>query len=393
MNIKSATLFGFGKIVLGLLVPVLRHSLKAEVPLICCVRASKHWLNLREQHSEIISNITSDLGIEVDSVRWIFNNPNESFSEFVQRCYELQLFGIWILENNSTIEDIIKNSIVLGTSVGVEALNDLLDTIDSVNRKEITVYAFENQPNIIQQIADKHKNIRVIHCPIDRVVTSRDFDDYNGIVYVQLGKDPSESIMIYDIDRVWQKILNTSIKSPITLTNDCSILNMTLKRKLYAKNVVHKLICQMAVRRKDHNEIRDKSLVDVVTPHDLKYMKVIKPALILAASINILSAWSKSSLEAYRDLYNDLSEYFDSSLSTVATDPMDTIGRIIHLDSPISAEQDRIRLINTLKELKFALSEPGAYEIVNFLTQELGTKDIKLLLKHMDDIHELLNNT
>lgn len=393
MHQKSVTLFGYGKIVLGLLVRVLRHSLKTGVPLICCVQASNHWLNLREKHSEIISIITSDLGIEVDSVRWIFNNPNESFSEFVQRCYELQLFGIWILKNNNTIEDIIKNSIVLGTSVGVGALNDLLDTIDSVNTKEITVYAFENQPNIIRQIADKHKNIRLIHCPIDRVVTSRDFDEYNGVVNVQLGKDPSESIMIYDIDGVWQKILNTNIKSSITLTDDCCDVNMTLKRKLYAKNVVHKLICQIAVRGKDHNEIRDKSLVDVVTPHDLKYMKVLKPALILAASLKILSDWSKSSLDAYRDIYNDLSEYFDLSLSTVATDPKDTIGRIIHLDSPISAEQDRIRLINTLNELKSALSNPVAYEVIDFLAQELGTKDINLLLRHMEDINELLNNT
>ena len=392
MKNKTVTLIGFGKIVLGLLYSVIGNQLKTGVTFICCVRASEKWLCRRNDHPSINAYIVSDIGIKKKCASWQFNESNETFSEFSERCNRLQNPGIWIIENDQMFIDAIENSNVVGTSVGVEALDDLLNTVSSLNIADITLYAFENQPPIVKQIASKYNNINVVHCPIDRVVVSREFDDENGIVIVKLGKDPSESIMIYDVNGAWENILDVVDGSSLTITDDSRLLNLTLKKKLYAKNIVHKVICQMALCGKSPIYIRDKSLCDVATHDEIEHMKNIKPALLFPAVIDILSEWTSPSIDIYHDIYKQLSSYYDSALETVSTDPNDTIGRIIHLDSPRNAENDRIRLLSYLRELESTLSGVVAHDIIPFLSTEMGTQDIDYLLNELKDIKSIIYN-
>ena len=389
---KTVTLFGFGKIVIGLLYPVISRQLKNNVIIICCVRASNHWLNIRERHSTIVTSVRDYSGLEKSSTKWQFSEKNESFCCFVERCKKLNNPGIWVLEDEQMLSDALKNSTVLGTSVGVESLDDLLNQVDKTGANNTTFYAFENQATAVYEIAQKHTNTKLIHCPIDRVVVSREFDDDNGFVVVRLGKDPSESVMIYDVDGEWTDILDTGRTSSLTVTGDTSLLKKTIGKKQYAKNNVHKIICQIAAGKKTSTCIRDKALCDIITQEDVNYINSLKSALLLPAVISIISAWSNPTRDIYHDIYRELSSYFDLSLATVTTDSSDRISRIIHLDSKIKADNDKERLLLSLEELQSFLSEASARVAVSYLAEDLGTDDIAFFKDKIDEVKRIIAN-
>ncbi len=387
MTNKTVTLFGFGKIVIGLLHPVISGQLKAGVTFICCVRENGPWTYRRNRHSTIKTHVMSYEGIEMTCTEWKFNEPEETFTEFVERCKKSQSPGIWLYQDNQMLLDAIVNSTVVGTSVGIDALDNLLSMVDGLSVADTTFYAFENQPTAVRHIAKRHSGVNVVHCPIDRVVVSRVFDEMDGSVAVTLGKDPSESIMIYDKNGVWKELLCVGNDSSLTVTGDSSLLDHTLKRKLYGKNLIHKLACQIALCGKSPDHIRDMALCEVITPKEIKYMQTLKPAILFPA---VLSIFPDGTIDHMRDFYNDMSLYYDLSLNTVVTDKKDTIGRIIHLDSVANAQDDRRRLLLTLDELRSTLTIGASKSSISFLAKEIGITSISALIKALDEAKEIV---
>lgn len=367
---KVFFMVGLGKIVIGLLYPCFKNQMNNDVVFICGVRGSDEWINRRNSFSSIKSTVISSDNKTIFEDNWLFSKAEETFSEFIERCHKNNCPGIWVFEDEDRLREALDQSFIVATSVGIEGLDSLFNRISRLGFQK-PIYAFENQPIAVNKIAEKYDALRVIHCPIDCVVVSREFrDDFGGVV-VKLGLDPSKTIMIYDKERNWKELFIPIENSVITITENAESLKSMLNKKQYGKNVPHKLACQLAVKKKNPRSVKEKPLCQVINKEEIQTMKQIKPAIIVPAFIAMMSNQPMLSMKKCMSEYESLSAYYDEALNTVITDQNDTIGRIIHLNNDETADNDKQRLIDSLVNLKSMLSKPLNLIIKNFLEENI----------------------
>lgn len=353
---------------------------------------SEKWRECQDHHSKLTSKLISNSNKEISTEQWILCKKNESFSDFAKRCFEAKSPGIWLYQNDRMLSEAVNSSAIVGTSVGVDAFDDVLSNFDKLRIPELTVYAFENKPNDIKSIADKHTT-NVIPCEIDRVVVSREINISAGTISVKLGLDPSESIMIYDKNGLWSEVLKTNNDPHLIVTSNSEMLNYTLKKKLYGKNLTHKLLCQFTAIGKEPNTIANLPLCSVIKQTDVVYVKSIFPLITTAIVVNIFSEWSASfSKQSCLDVYDEITAYSKKSMSTVINDTTDTVGRIIHLETYESAQKDLSRLVSNLETLKKSMYHSIAPKILLFLKERIGNLETKKVIEAIDEVIQALSN-
>lgn len=368
--LQAIFLIGFGKIVNGLLSVRILERLKPMTVFIVGVRKTVEWIDRRNAHSTFTSKVYSYDDKLLCETEWIFSHETESFTDFCNRCHSSNRPGIWLYADSSELLEATEAATVVATSVGVDGLSDILKAI-SQSTSHKTVYAFENQPAAIQALAQNYPDVSVIPCPIDRVVVKREFDDIKGEVSVKHGFDPSESILIYDKDGIWKNLLHNLEKTSITLVNDATLLARALKKKANTKNIVHKYASQLAIYlgNLNYQVIRDQPLCKLLNDEWVAYIKSFRLPIIVAAVVDALSLWTTYTQEFCHELFDEFSGNFDVSMDTVLTDPSDSIGRIVHLETAKSTIQDCERLVNIFNSLKKALEANAEAEAFRFLSE------------------------
>lgn len=395
LAIKILAVLGFGKIIHGLLYPCFQRNHCGQTVFVSVVKKSKRWREFQNHHSTIISKLISYDGNEISEIVWLINAPNETFDDFVRRCFKENKPGLWIYENSSMLKDAIENSTIVGTSVGIDAFDDVLNALSELKIHNITVYAFENKPDDIRAIANKYEAAidDVVCCPIDRVVVSREIDIGTGIVSVKLGLDPSEMVMIYDKNDIWKSIINAGNDQHLIITKNSESLNCMLKKKLYGKNFIHKLLCQIASINKEPSDIANLPLHNVIQQADVEFIDGVIPSIIVAVVVNIFSEQSvEFSKQSCLDIYSELKEYAENAKVTIINDVTDTIGRIIHLDTYENAQKDLQRLLSIVDSLKNSLTNSITPKILNYLREEIGDLDSKTIQKSLDVIIQKLKS-
>ena len=320
---------------------------------------------------------------EVFRQKYFFKRESESVSEFINRCKKNNIWnGIVIIDSQETLQDIVDISTIISTSIGIEGLDTLLGQIvklDHFHNKAI--YAFENKPDAIQGLKNKHGfnsyGKELIHCPVDRVVTDRWFSDSNDTMYVRLGLDQSQVIMIHDKYCEWGTVVNPENDSNVIITEDCSKMHRYLLVKHGCKNVVHKVACNHAVRNITYttiNDISNESLKNLIQAYKLlttEYMMKLKDTIVTMTLVKILSQEYYSEDKIISE-YHELSSYYDNSLYTVTNDISDSVGRIIHMESYSAMEHDRDMLINSLYSYEKHMRTSDAHKILICLEDKLS---------------------
>lgn len=388
---KISLIIGWGKIVHGLLYPCFQENRYDDTIFICAVKLTEKWQKCKNSHSTLRSKLISYKGQEIFTEQWFLNADNETFDDFAKRCFKAGRPGVWMYENGQMLNEAVIKSNVVGVSIGVDSFENFLCSLDTLRIPECTIYAFENKPDVIGKIADRHK-IEVIPCQVDRVVVSRKIDISSGTITVRLGLDPSESIVIYDKKGHWNEILKADKDPHLVVTSNSEILGYTLKKKQYGKNLIHKLLCQLAVIDKKIGDVANLPLYDVIKHIDITYIETILPLIVTAIVVNIFSEWKTYfSKQSCLDIYDELMEYSKNSMLTVINDKSDTIGRIIHLETRESAKMDLQILLLSFEALIKSLSQPIAPQILLFLQERIGALESKRIVENLNEIAQVLS--
>ncbi len=376
---KIVAIVGFGKITAGLLQPAIKECSDDDVVFIAAVRNTDEWL--KRQLSLTMKTIIKDSdGRIVSDEIWEINRPDESFKEFANRCCETNKSGIMVMNDDSVLKDIIVNADVLGTSVGMCGLSEVLQKISKLTDvPKCQVFAFENSPQAVEKIVSEYKmEDRVVHCPVDMVVTDRLFDDAEKTTTVILGQDKSRNIMIYDKYGCWNNILKKAEGSVITVTKDSSQLRASLIRKNGCKNVPHKVLCHRICSHFPVEELKDRSPAELVQNDDLLYMEQVKKPLVISVLISAYRNNGSITADRYLKEAKDFEAYFETSVECLANEKNDTIGRILHLhNGDEEAKADKDRLVNTIKAFNTVLHCEAAAEFIEALKPAGYNEDAK----------------
>lgn len=372
--INIISIVGFGKIAQALILLELIKCKNNNTVIISCVRGTTNWKK-RQAFEDIASIIKDNNQNTIEQNIWLINHAEENFKSFYERCHQKEMPGIFIFNKDEELQEIINSSAVFGTAVGIEGLDDLMSKISGMKMiMKPCIFAFENSPQAVTQIAKKYqlsnKCIDLIHCPIDRVVVNRTFDDDKHEVTTVLGLDESKSIMIYDKYHLLGNLINISNNSCITITGESTLLAQELLKKRGCKNIPHKVLCQYVYSDREREYLINKSPSELITPKVAARMQELKPPIVLATLTAMMKKRGIYSTADTDALYKSLLDYYDNALFTVTHDNNEKISRIIHLDTHKHAETDRIGLIKSLKSYMEELSSRQAAEIHKYLFEK-----------------------